>query len=114
MASFTQRTSSDSNGGGAASQKPQQLQLPPHQVPPNFQQRRSDQYFQSQPPMSDLAALSFNDAPLASAPATLHPPSAYSQPAGHFQPQQQQQYGGQYATSSLGNAEVDNGFDDEV
>ncbi|KAJ2049501.1 hypothetical protein GGH13_008904, partial [Coemansia sp. S155-1] len=119
----THRISSDANSGnvsdsGTASQKPQQLQLPAHQVPPHFQQRRSDQYLQNQLPTSELAALSFNDAPLASAPATFYPPSAYSQPSGQFQGQQQQQYGGHYAAGSMGNAElgaeVDNGFDEEV
>ncbi|KAJ2876270.1 hypothetical protein GGH93_000927 [Coemansia aciculifera] len=118
----TYRISSDANSGnnsdsGAASRKPQQLQLPPQQVPPNFQQRRSDQYLQNQLPTSELAALSFNDAPLASAPATYHQPSAYSQPTDQFQGQQQQ-YGGHYAAGSMGNAElgaeVDNGFDEEV
>ncbi|KAJ2742341.1 hypothetical protein GGI20_004546 [Coemansia sp. BCRC 34301] len=109
----TQRASSDSNNGGATSQRPQHLQL----VPPNFQQHQSDQYLQSQLPTSELAALRVNDPPLASAPATLHPPSAYSQPASHSQ-SQPQHYGGQYGTSYLGNAEigaeVDNGFDGEV
>ncbi|KAJ2806080.1 hypothetical protein H4S07_003880, partial [Coemansia furcata] len=114
----TQRISSDANSGynsdsGAPSRKPQQLQ-----VPPNFQQHRSDQYLQNQLPTSELAALSVNDAPLASAPATLHPPSAYSQPADQFQGQQQQQYGGYYAADSAGNADLgagaDNGFDEEV
>ncbi|KAJ2909136.1 hypothetical protein GGI21_002184 [Coemansia aciculifera] len=119
----TQRTSRDSNsnsnndnngGSGIASQKPPQLQLPSsYQAPPSFQQQhRSDQFLQHQLPTSELAALSFNDTPLASAPATLHPPSAYSQPANNFQ--QQQQYGEHYAPNSLGGAEVDNGFDNEV
>ncbi|KAJ2698705.1 hypothetical protein H4218_003118 [Coemansia sp. IMI 209128] len=123
MASSTQRISSDANNGntsdsGAASRKPQQLQLPPHQALPSFQQHRSDQYLQSQLPTSELAALSVNGAPLASAPATFHQPSAYPQPAGQPPGQQQQQYGGYYAAGGVGNAglgaEVDNGFDEDV